>query len=57
MIWARYEFLIHGKVEQCGTDLFSLVYCDHRWLIASIAYSSRQSTSRNVDAWRPRGSS
>jgi hypothetical protein len=43
MVWARYEFLIDGKVAQYGTNLFSLILCDRRWMIASVAYNSRQS--------------
>jgi hypothetical protein len=50
IVWARYEFLIDGKVEQYGTDVFSLIYCDDRWLIASLAYNSRQSGSRDLAA-------
>ena len=49
IVWARYEFLIDGKVEQYGTDVFSLIYCDDRWLIASLAYNS-QFSGRKVDA-------
>jgi Putative lumazine-binding len=41
MVWARYEFLIDGQVVQYGTDLFKLIHCDKRWLIAGIAYNSR----------------
>lgn len=43
MVWARYEFVVDGKVLQYGTDLFNLVLCDQRWLIAGISYNSRQS--------------
>ncbi len=41
MVWARYEFLIDGRVVQYGTDLCNLIHCDQRWLIAPIAYNSR----------------
>ena len=37
MVWAPFEFLIDGKVDHCGTDLFNLVRKDGKWLIASIA--------------------
>jgi hypothetical protein len=37
VVWASFDFLVDGKVEHCGTDLFSLVRKDGRWLIASIA--------------------
>jgi hypothetical protein len=28
-------------LPQYGTDLFNLIHCDKRWLIAGIAYNSR----------------
>src|SRR5947207_1820851 len=34
VVWAPFEFLIDGKVDHCGTDLFNLVRKDGRWLIA-----------------------
>jgi hypothetical protein len=37
MVWASFEFLVDGKPDHCGTDLFNLVYTDGRWLIAGIA--------------------
>jgi hypothetical protein len=37
VVWAPFDFLVDGKVEHCGTDLFSLVRKDGRWLIASVA--------------------
>ncbi len=37
VVWAPFEFLSSGKVDHCGTDLFSLVRVDGRWLIASVA--------------------
>jgi hypothetical protein len=37
VVWAPFDFLIDGKVDHCGTDLFNLVRIDGRWLIASIA--------------------
>jgi hypothetical protein len=50
IVWARYEFLIDGKVEQYGTEVFGLIYCDDRWLIASIAYNNRRFGGRKMDA-------
>jgi hypothetical protein len=37
VVWAPFEFLVDGKVDHCGTDLFNLVRTDGRWLIASVA--------------------
>jgi hypothetical protein len=45
MVWARFEFLVDGKVDHCGTDLFNLVRSDGKWLIASIADTGRKDCS------------
>src|ERR1700761_7164231 len=37
VVWAPFDFLIDGKVDHCGTDLFNLVRKDGKWLIASVA--------------------
>jgi hypothetical protein len=37
VVWAPFEFLIDGKPDHCGTDLFNLVHTDGKWLIAGIA--------------------
>src|ERR1700727_76000 len=37
MVWAPFEFLVDGKPDHCGTDLFDLVQTDGKWLIAGIA--------------------
>ncbi len=37
VVWAPFEFLVDGKVDHCGTDLFNLVHTKGRWLIASVA--------------------
>jgi len=42
MVWAPFEFLIDGKVDHCGTDLFNLVRKDGKWLIASVADTGRK---------------
>jgi hypothetical protein len=42
VVWAPFEFLIDGKVDHCGTDLFNLVRKDGKWLIASIADTGRK---------------
>jgi Putative lumazine-binding len=42
VVWAPFEFLVDGKVDHCGTDLFNLVRMDGRWLIASVADTGRK---------------
>lgn len=42
VVWAPFDFLVDGKVDHCGTDLFNLVRTDGRWLIASIADTGRK---------------
>ena len=42
VVWAPFEFLIDGKVDHCGTDLFNLVRKDGKWLIASSADTGRK---------------
>jgi Putative lumazine-binding len=42
MVWAPFEFLVDGKVDHCGTDLFNLVRQDGKWLIASVADTGRK---------------
>src|ERR1700722_19637170 len=37
VVWAPFVFLIDGKVDHCGTDLFNLVRANGKWLIASVA--------------------
>ena len=37
VVWAPFDFLVDGKVDHCGTDLFNLIRVDGKWLIASIA--------------------
>ena len=41
VVWAPFDFLVDGKVDHCGTDLFNLVRQDGQWLIASVADTSR----------------
>jgi putative lumazine-binding protein len=45
VVWAPFEFLIEGKVDHCGTDLFNLIRIDGKWLIASIADTGRKNCS------------
>jgi len=42
VVWAPFEFLVDGKVDQCGTDLFNLIRTDGKWLIASVADTGRK---------------
>jgi hypothetical protein len=42
VVWAPFEFLADGKVDHCGTDLFNLVHSEGKWLIASVADTSRK---------------
>ena len=42
VVWAPFDFLLDGKVDHCGTDLFNLVRIDGKWLIAGIADTGRQ---------------
>ncbi len=42
MVWAPFEFLVDGKVDHCGTDLFNLVRSDGKWPIASVADTGRR---------------
>src|SRR5450432_4056924 len=42
VVWAPFEFLVDGKVDHCGTDLFNLVRADGKWVIASVADTGRK---------------
>ena len=37
VVWAPFEFLVDGKKDHCGTDLFNVVHTEGKWLIAGIA--------------------
>jgi hypothetical protein len=37
VVWAPFVFLLDGKPNHCGTDLFNLVQVNGKWLIASVA--------------------
>jgi Putative lumazine-binding len=45
VVWAPFEFLVEGKVNHCGTDLFNLVRTDGEWRIASVADTGRKDCS------------
>lgn len=42
VVWAPFQFLSDGKVDHCGTDLFSLVRVEGEWRIAAIADTGRK---------------
>jgi len=42
VVWAPFEFLVDGKVDHCGTDLFNLIRVDGKWLIAGVADTGRK---------------
>ena len=42
VVWAPFEFLVDGKVDHCGTDLFNLVHTGGTWIIASVADTGRK---------------
>jgi len=46
VVWAPFEFLVDGKVDHCGTDLFNLVRTDGKWVIATIADTGRNDCVR-----------
>jgi Putative lumazine-binding len=45
VVWAPFDFLVDGKVDSCGTDLFNLVRVDGKWIIASVADTSSKTCS------------
>jgi len=45
VVWAPFEFLVNGKVDHCGTDLFTLIRQDGKWLIANVADTGRKNCS------------
>jgi len=46
VVWAPFDFLVDGKVDHCGTDLFDLVRVDGKWMIASVADTGSKYCSR-----------
>jgi len=42
VVWAPFDFLVDGKVDHCGTDLFSLVRQNRQWRIATVADTGRK---------------
>ncbi len=45
VVWAPFDFLVEGKVDHCGTDLFNLVRVDGKWMIASVADTGTKTCS------------
>ncbi len=45
VVWAAFDFLVDGKVDHCGTDLFNLVRVDGKWVIASVADTGTKTCS------------
>jgi Putative lumazine-binding len=45
VVWAPFDFLVDGKVDHCGTDLFNLVRVDGKWMIASVADTGTKNCS------------
>ena len=37
VVWVPFEFLVDGKKDHCGTDLFNVVHTEGKWVIAGIA--------------------
>ena len=42
VVWAPYGFYIDKHVRHCGTDIFTLVKVDGKWLIAGSQDNSRE---------------
>lgn len=45
VVWAPFDFLVDGKVDHCGTDLFNMVRVDGKWTIASVADTGTKNCS------------
>jgi Putative lumazine-binding len=46
VVWAPFDFLVDGKVDHCGTDLFNLVRKEGKWMIASVADTGRKDCAK-----------
>lgn len=46
VVWAPFDFLVNGKIDHCGTDLFNLVRVNGKWLIAGVADTGTKSCSK-----------
>ena len=45
VVWAPFDFLVDGKVDHCGTDLFNVVRVNGKWMIASVADTGTKTCS------------
>ena len=45
VVWASFDFLVDGKVDHCGTDLFNMVRVDGKWMIGSVADTGTKTCS------------
>jgi hypothetical protein len=42
VIWAPYVFTVNGKMDHCGTNVFTMYRQNGRWLISNVADNERQ---------------
>lgn len=42
VVWSPYTVFFDGKIDHCGTNIFSLIRRDGRWLISNVADNSRR---------------
>jgi hypothetical protein len=41
MIWAPYVFTVNGKMDHCGTNVFTMYRQNGRWLVSNVADNER----------------
>jgi len=41
VIWAPYLFTVNGKMDHCGTNVFTMYRRDGRWLVSNVADNER----------------
>jgi len=46
VVWAPYKFSRDGRVDHCGTDVFTLGRIDGRWLIIGLSDNERKDDCR-----------
>jgi len=42
VIWAPYNVIVGDKIDHCGTNVFTLLRRDGRWLVSNIADNSKK---------------
>jgi hypothetical protein len=42
VVWAPYRFSLNGRVDHCGTDVFTLGKIDGHWLIIGVSDNERK---------------